>query len=106
MWISAIALGAISRKVSAGFEAVGGILDWIFAPIWNVTRSFFANNAVQWCLIAAAAGLLIWNYFDSGKNGYLHALIIPALFALIKGISYWDTVSIRRKYRKVNTDDS
>ena len=106
VWMFVIAIGAISKKVCAGFKAVGRILDWIFAPIWNVTRSFLSNNAVQWCFIAVAMGLLIWNYFDSSNNEYLLALIIPTLFALIKGISYWDTVSIRKKYRKVNTGDS
>lgn len=90
LWVSAIAIGTISRKIRAGFEAV--------------TRSSPSNDAVQWCFISVITmGVLIWSYFDSSNNEYLFALIIPVLFALIK---YWDTVSIRRKYRKVNTDDS
>ena len=114
LWLFAVAISAISRKVREVFEAVSRMLDWIFAPIWNwifapiwkVIRSFLSNDAVHWCFISVIMGLLIWGYFHSGDNEYLFALIIPAAFALIKGISYWDTVSIRRKYQRVNPDDS
>lgn len=112
LWLFAVAISAISRKVREVFEAVSRMLDWIFAPILKVIRSFLSmirpflsNDAVHWCFISVIMGLLIWGYFHSGNNEYLFALIIPALFALIKGISYWDTVSIRRKYQKVNPYD-
>jgi len=105
VWISAIVLRTVSRTISSGLDAIGNFLNRLFAPIWKGIRLFFGNSAVQWSLLAAASCLLLWYYFESENVEYLSALMIPALFALVKAINYWDTVSIRRKYARSDAND-
>jgi hypothetical protein len=81
-------------------------LGRIITTIWKSVSAFFNNNTVQWSLIFFAACIAAWFYFVTQNGGYLVALIFPALFALFKAISLWDTIMINRKYKRDDQKDA
>lgn len=103
LWVVAAILGLLLFVLLLKASATG--LDWFFAllsPLWRAIGSFFRNDIVQWCLIVAVMGVLLWAYSVTREVELVHLLMLPGLAALIKAISAWDTLTIRKKYKRTD----
>lgn len=106
LWLLLNILGAIASGIGAFVDTVENYLARIFSPVWRMAKAFAGNDTVQWCLLIGAAGISLWLYFTTQKDGYIAALIFLALMALFKLVSRLDNMIINRKYKRHHEKDA
>jgi len=103
-----IVLGIIFNTIGCGLEVIANTIHNIIAPIYKITDpivdrlSIFVKSDIgHWLLIGVLAAIFLCLYLLSKEDQVLYALIIPGMLAFFKFISFWDSLSIKRKYNKL-----
>jgi hypothetical protein len=103
LWIVGAIVGVLI--IVQIMRLIGKSLDVFLEPFGKSVRLFFLHNSVHWSLIGIISFISVFCYLKFKITDFLYALTIPAVFALFKTVSYLDTVSIRRKYARSETNE-
>jgi hypothetical protein len=103
--IFTMVLGTIAKGFGALIEAVGNVIDHLFAPIGKIWMRYIQRIPLQWVAIGVIVIALLCLYINSAAPVFIHLLVFPAILALLKAVSLLDTISIQRKYASQDTDN-